>query len=334
MIVFADLHLKESTEDICFLVLDEILRQALADDGHVVFCGDFWQLRYRVNVRLLNRVKAHFTAWVRQGITIDLVPGNHDQVTIDGENALEVLASPETKGSGACVRVHTVPSVRAGFGFCPYRLNPQEQLDAIKIASKGASLVFGHFAVRGARMNVAKVDQDGIVLPPLSPLFILGHYHMHQVDRTQGLVYVGSPYQQNFGEAGNIPGCLRIKNLVWKHVPLTVGPKYHIARWDISKAEAPPKAPPLLPGDKLRLDVDVPVSALANPEILKALKDHGYEAALVNILPRGEVRDHKFDLSAGESLLDAVERFVAERCPDAEGAKARLAVLKERVLCA
>jgi DNA repair exonuclease SbcCD nuclease subunit len=332
MIVFADLHLKESTEDICFLVLDEIGRQALADDRHVVFCGDFWQLRYRVNVRLLNRVKALFMAWLRQGITIDLVPGNHDQVTISGENALEVLASPQS--SGPCIRVHTHPSVRAGFGFCPYRQNPQEQLEMIKSASREARIVFGHFAVKGAQMNSAKIDQEGITLPSKSPLFILGHYHMHQVDRAQGLVYVGSPYQQNFGEAAYTPGFLRIKNLVWKHVPLTIGPKYHIARWDISQSELPPKAPAMLPGDKLRLDVEVPYSALANPDILKSMKDHGYGDAMVNILPRGEARDHKFDLTAGESLIAAVERFVAERCPDAEGAKQRLKVLKERVLCA
>jgi hypothetical protein len=38
-IVFSDLHLRESSEDVCFRVLDKIEELAKQKDKHIIFCG-------------------------------------------------------------------------------------------------------------------------------------------------------------------------------------------------------------------------------------------------------------------------------------------------------
>jgi DNA repair exonuclease SbcCD nuclease subunit len=340
MIILADLHLKESTEDQVWAVLAEVRRLALEDpDHHVVFCGDWWQLRYQVNVRLLNKCKAILLEWVEAGLQVDLVPGNHDQVTIDGVNALEVLEDGGPRGG---VRVWTGPGVAGDdyrkVGFCPYRKDPQEQLRALELASKGACVVFGHFGVKGSQMDNTRQDQDGLVVVPGGPLLILGHYHRHQ--QGMGYVYVGSPYQQSFGEVGNAPGVLQLhvdpgagprsrRTMPWKHVPLDIGPRYWILPWDLDASANPPARPSTWRlGDQVRIDVKAAYSQLANPKLLTGLADVGLGEAVVNILPREDKREGRLPMVAGESLGQSAERFARERVADPQDLEARLTYLR------
>lgn len=338
MIVFSDLHLRESSEDICFKVLSAVKAQALLEKGHVVFCGDFWHLRYQVNVRLLNRVKAELHQWAKEGIHVDLVPGNHDQVTVDGVNALEVLAEPG-------IRVWTEPGTDGPYGFCPYRKDADAQLEALKRVASGSKvrIVFGHFGVVGAAMNTGHQDAEGMrlpwkawrpdashaALPQGGPPLILGHYHRHQAG--PGYIYCGSPYQQSFGEAGNTTGALQIdEGGRVQHVPLDLGPRYFIVQWDAAESSTPPPPPSSRAADKIRLDISAPYSSLANPEIMQAVAKAGYVSAgaQVNVLPRDVAREHKFALVAGERLSQSAERFVHERCPDQDEAEKRLGYLR------
>lgn len=314
MILFADLHLKESTEGPALAVLDEVYKLAQHDDKHVVFCGDFWHLRYQVSVRLLNLVRERLDRWVLSGLQVDLVPGNHDQVTIDGVNALEVLRQ------GDVIRVWTQPGVREGLGFVPYRKDQAQQAaDLQKVAFK-ARMIFGHFGVSGSTMDGGRQDVDGLQLAPGGPLMFLGHYHRHQTGHERGLnyVYVGSPYQQSFGEVGNIPGVLRCSGAVWSFVPLDVGPSYWVLTWDLDVSPEPPPRPTTWrQGDKVRLDVKAAYSQLANPKLLKGLADVGLGEAQINILPRDERRDHRLAMVPGESLGQTAERYARSRLGDA-----------------
>jgi DNA repair exonuclease SbcCD nuclease subunit len=328
MIIFSDLHLKESNEEIVWRVLEEIDKAALEDpDKHVVFCGDFWQLRYQVSVRLLNKVNEVLKRWVDQAITVDLVPGNHDQVTVGGVNALEVLSQES-------VEVWTEPgiyrSVNAQWcGFVPYRKDPEDQEAALiavveALNTEGAEFpaIFGHFGVEGAVMNSGKTDREGrAVNVPGRILLVLGHYHKQQSLSLGGLssgFYIGSPFQHTFGEAGNAVGYF---SLVWKqsgwsanHIPLRIGPQHFIMRWDVAKNDSPPPLPQDFQKgfDKLRLDVVAPPS-LINPDMVKTIKDAGLSDAQVNVQPVDEIRSHRFSMETGELLVDAAKRFVRER---------------------
>lgn len=339
MIVFSDLHMKEATESVAWEALAAVEAAALADeDHHVIFCGDFWHLRYQVNVRLLDQVHEMLTRWIAAGLEVDLIPGNHDQVTIGGVNALSVLARPG-------VEIWTEPGVqqvadRRWHGFVPYRKDLGEQQDALdavraELQVRGARfpVIFGHFAVRGAMMNSGIQDRAGLeVQVPLGELLVLGHYHMpHWVgDR---VVYVGSTHQHSFGEVDNNPGIGKLTwsesdGWGWTHWDLNVGARHFIVSWD---AEADP---PALPAgyrpdvDKLRLDVAAPVNRLVDPDLVRRVRAAGFESAQVNVIPRAVEREQRFEVAPSERLEDAAVRFARGRLSDLQIPKMERAALE------
>jgi hypothetical protein len=327
MIVFSDLHLREQTADVCFRVLDRVWELSGRGKKRIIFLGDFWHLRYAVNVSLLNRVNELFTAWASESLVhsdlpaIELLPGNHDQVSPDGRNALEVLAQPG-------VRVWTELGVdEQGCGFVPYRKDLGQQIsDLVSVAGR-APLVFGHFGVRGARMTASKLDTDGIQvsLPP-SVRLILGHYHGRQ--QGVGWEYVGSPYQISFGEAGNRCGVLMTessstsrsvvsatdKAVELAFCELREGPRHHILKWDPATEEEPPPMPQdYQDGDKVRLDVVASREVIVAGKLQGKLKRAGLEDVSVQVIPVASEREHRFEQQDGEPLLDAAQRFAEER---------------------
>jgi DNA repair exonuclease SbcCD nuclease subunit len=313
MLVFADLHLKESTEDVCFRVLEEVYRLAQKDDGRVVFCGDFWQLRYQVSVRLLNRVVEALSMWCQHDIRVDMVPGNHDQVTTAGDNALEVL------GRLPGVRVWT----ESGFSqwedkwlaFVPYRKDQADQAEQYGAAFDGAHIepayLFGHFGVQGATMNSGRADRESVSFGVGIPI-ILGHYHRPQTVKGSSVTYVGSPYQQSFGEAGNESRVLEITPTTIKSIPIDVGaPRHFIVEWD-GEGKPPPRPEGFRDGDKLRVDLCAPAHRLTDKVVVKALRKE-LKDAMVNVIPEPEERSHRFVVPAGEALQDSALRFLGDR---------------------
>jgi DNA repair exonuclease SbcCD nuclease subunit len=330
MILFSDLHLKESNEDLCFEVLERICEEATQDDWMVVCCGDFWHLRYQVNVRLLNRVKAWLDHWTGKGMEFHFLPGNHDQVNVGGRNALEVL------GNGDQVMVWTEPGWWAWkppngppsrvIAFVPYRKDPVDQARALEYAAGPVEgqgepkVIFGHFGVIGATMNSGKKDQEGIVAA-VKPRLFLGHYHKpHEVrlGKLGGVIYVGAPFQHNFGEAGNQGGYIKIRwdrGIRWERFPLGLGPQHHIVLWD-PRMEIEPSRWLGGPDDKVRLDIVAPVNRLDDPDLVKRVKASGYEEAQINVLPQPAEREQRFEVEAGESLEQSAERFLDTRLRD------------------
>ena len=88
-----------------------IQEAALADDKRIACLGDFWSIRYQINVSLLNRVIEVLEGWDRLGLHTTFLPGNHDQVAPTGENALEVLA----RLNGEATTVQIVDHIQAAY---------------------------------------------------------------------------------------------------------------------------------------------------------------------------------------------------------------------------
>lgn len=311
-VVFSDLHLREQSADICFRVLDYVGELASHQtDLRVIFCGDFWHLRYAVDVRLLNRVHEVLTHWVEKiGLLVDFVPGNHDQVNVEGRNALEVF---ERDG----VRVWSEPGFDEDmrWGFVPYRKDPEEQLAILQaVVELEPVITFGHFAVQGAVMNSGRTNrEEGLTADQLGSGLVLGHYHRPQ--QGPGWRYVGSPYQTNFGETGDACGCLIVNGSEMTYHDIDVGaPRHHVLVWDPAAADEPPALPQhWREGDKVRVDIKASQEMIVSGKFKTALKSKGLDEAQVNIMPVAVNRDVKISLSEGETLLEAAERFVRDR---------------------
>lgn len=231
MIIFSDLHLDADSADVC---LNEVLPGILEavrqnNDPIVAMLGDFWHLRYRLEVRLLNAVTQILKSWTAQGIRVRMLPGNHDQIDVAGRNALEVLG--EIPG----VTVFTEPQVDEFGAWVPYRRDGKMVRDflASVVARIGNQPLtcFLHHGVVGAIDNYAAADAGDLhpnELPRNGAIFC-GHYHRRQCVPNSQVIYVGSPRQVTANEAGQTKGftvwdpqrgVVREETRIW-------GPRYH-----------------------------------------------------------------------------------------------------------
>lgn len=197
MIVTADLHLKGETEGVLFdEVLPGIIDLAHNDDRTVAILGDIYHIRYRVSVALQNRLLDFFK--VRDDVRFILLPGNHDQINVAGEHALEVFRELDN------VEVITQPRWDGRGLWIPYRKDPADIYSALSTLrpSEFPRIAWMHHGVRGAMMNNHFHDKEGIELSSFGAFehVYCGHYHKPQT--VGNVTYIGSPYQTRADEAG------------------------------------------------------------------------------------------------------------------------------------
>ena len=231
LLLFSDLHLRPETEEVCFQILEDI-HEISKDETitGVAFLGDFWHMRYQVPVHLVNRV----AEWVHRQVKLkDLIflPGNHDQINIEGENAMEIFSA-----HGA--RVYTDPTYNEWGGWMPYRKSHDEVKDKLSWLRKEAphKVLFAHLPVRGAMMNNLVVDEHGLPTTAFKgwQRVILGHYHKRQSWLNGAMNYVGSPWQTRADEWGQPKGYAiwNADSLQLQFVDTHWGPKHHRLEFD------------------------------------------------------------------------------------------------------
>jgi DNA repair exonuclease SbcCD nuclease subunit len=127
--------------------------------------------------------------------------------------------------------------------FCAYPKDHAELAAWIKRESdkvRARKILFGHFQVKGAFLNNAKTS-SGVPLEVLSgfDLVILGHIHQAQ-SLSKRIHYVGSPFQQDWGEVGQGKRLLLVdtESLSVANIPLSGYPEYRLVTLDEFKVAA------------------------------------------------------------------------------------------------
>lgn len=297
MIIFSDLHLRPESADTCFAVLDAVHEAALRVEGdrRVAFLGDFWHVRYAVPVDLLNRVYHEFAGWKLHGIDLHLLPGNHDQIDVAGEHALQVFDGLAT--------VYTEPTENALGLWLPYRKDPAQLVMAAQIST--ARYAFVHHGLVGAEMN------NGIVAGPMDGLpfelfqkfehAFFGHWHRAQ--QAGKCRFVGSPWQTTAGEAEQQKGVIHLdeKRGVVTYLPLALGRRF----WKgvSSQVQA---------GDVVALPADVDPKTVAQLQLV---------GADVIVAPPKVETATRYGLDAAASVRDYAEKYVAANAGDLDKAK-------------
>ena len=221
MIIFADLHLREETEDTVFnAVLPGLIDGAGSRGDKVIAClGDLFHFRYKIAARLQNKLYDWFTQ--HEDYQFKILPGNHDQYDINGRNALEVFNSLDN------VQVFTQATVDKDGLWIPYRKDNTDVEELIAKNLKKTKTAFMHHGIQGAAMNDCIQDTDG--LPPAMfqqfKTVLLGHYHKRQT--IGNCHYIGSPYQIKSDEAGQAKGFAIWDGKKLEYVDRDWGIKYH-----------------------------------------------------------------------------------------------------------
>jgi len=319
MLLFSDLHLRDETADV---VLGQVLPGLRAEmnrlgEHHAVCLGDVFHIRNRVDVALINGLRDELLRW--SGIFLDILPGNHDQYTVDGRHALEYLADILDPCGGA-VRVHSEPGWDGTGFWMPYRKDPWA---LAKVEGRGRTL-FAHLPFKGAMLAANQVDTDGLDGMALGgwAYVFAGHYHMHQ--QIPGFIqgwYVGSPYQVSAGEAGQVKGFVQ-----WDG---RAAPVFHARRWgpcyhvlavqkggdlDLSNVRA---------GDEVRV---LAASGVNVASVAQALRTVGVRHT---VTPEVDHVESRLAVGAGASLTEYARSYVEAQAGELD--KAQLMALFETV---
>ena len=149
---------------------------------HIVHLGDALEHRRFVNYKALNAHRLHFLEKLREyGITMDIVPGNHD---IYFKNTLKVCALKELYGHYMNeITIHMDPTVLdfdgLKMGLVPWICEENEQEINDFLVNCKADVIGGHFELNGFDMLRGVPCTHGMSTENLQrfELVLSGHYH-------------------------------------------------------------------------------------------------------------------------------------------------------------
>lgn len=189
----------------------------------IIFCGDWHHNRSEISVSTLQTSADILKIFDKYNKI--MVLGNHDvyyKHRID-VNSLSIFK--DRKNITLIDSVTTVDLFDKLITFCPWNTSIND--------IPKSDVIFGHFEIEAFKMNSYKVCEEGMSVKDLlsrSSLIISGHFHQrHEKQFTKGkILYVGNPFQMDFGDADNFKGyhILDIDTLTYKFYENTVSPLY------------------------------------------------------------------------------------------------------------
>lgn len=215
VLIFSDIHIhkhKQSQDRLedCIAVLNWVCDTAHARDiNNVLFCGDLFQDRQKIDVYTYQRTFEVFNK--HADLNFYLLLGNHDLWFADKWEVSSVLP---LKAFEQVKVINSPCSTEIGgrtFDWLPFVKNPVKAVDAYFPERKG-HVLFAHVAVDGCQLNSSghisdvSVEYEADMVKVKPDLFdgwervFLGHYHKAQ-KISDKVEYVGSPLQLNFSEA-------------------------------------------------------------------------------------------------------------------------------------
>lgn len=306
MIVTADLHLAEETEGIVFdAVLPGLLASAReeAPTRAIAILGDLYHIRYRVSVRLQNRL---YNFLAESGADWILLPGNHDQIDVQGEHALEVFRDLPN------VTVKSEPGWDMWGLWVPYRKNMVDIQRALAQPKPDriTAVAWLHHGVQGYMMNDCVRDTQGIPTESFNGFerVFCGHYHMAQ--DLGFLSYIGSPYQTRADESGQQKriGSWDPISREMRFISVNWGRKFH-------RIEATVDNPIDLAHVDLGDEIRIQAGSGVDPEALgKRLVDQGYKNVVIT--PVQEKARVRLNLAAASTrgCADYAQGYVDQFC--------------------
>lgn len=222
-----DLHVRAQSIDIVLKVLERTREEAFSRGIlDVILLGDFWDARNILSVRHIHLLMAEFQTWQDAGLRIVFIPGNHDQVSMNGLVHGVRIFEPFDNVIIANQPIHDAEKQVA---ILPWREDEEAQAQMFADVPDGWT-IFAHAEAPGALSNNGKKMPGRFKLKDMkrARAVYLGHFHKRQKIGNHTW-YIGNPYEKDFGEMGDPKGIAVIssKKLTPEWIEFDDFPKHH-----------------------------------------------------------------------------------------------------------
>lgn len=301
--VFSDIHIGLGQDSSiwhgCILELARWICNLYESEGieDIIIPGDIFHNRNEISVNTLDIAKKFFE--ILSNFNIFILTGNHDCYYKDRSdiNSISML--------GYWQNIHIIDKQ-------PFIINHNNKtISLIPWATSienipKSDICFGHFEINSFHMNSHKICEHGINSENLldkSPMIISGHFHKRSNRKySNGVVhYLGSPYQQNFGDTGDERGVyiLNLKDNDLKFYVNEISPKHiKINLSQLIKGEKDAKyLKSAIPNNMVNLIIDEPLPSEKISLILSKIQ---------NLNPKQFRTEYKLenDITSDESFID------------------------------
>jgi DNA repair exonuclease SbcCD nuclease subunit len=206
--VFSDIHIGLGQDSPMWhksvLEFAEWVKELYSQKGinDIIIPGDIFHNRNEISVNTLNIAKEFFS--ILKDFRIFISTGNHDCYYKDRSdvNSISML-----DGWDNIVIIDKKPIIISADNKTISLIPWGTELNDIP----KSDICFGHFEIQSFYMNSFKVCDHGFESQTLldkSPLVLSGHFHKRELRKYDKgkILYIGSPYQQNFGDTGDDRG--------------------------------------------------------------------------------------------------------------------------------
>lgn len=170
----------------------------------ILHLGDYYEHRKYVNFKAHNANRKHFLdVLVEKGITMDIIPGNHD---VYYKNTNELCSLKELMGFYMNnVNIVMEPKVidydGVGIGVIPW-INNENYADTMKfIDTCSASFLAGHFELEGFDMYRGIPNPHGMSTTPFKRFEQVWSGHFHTKSHGGNIHYLGAQMEFNWSDA-------------------------------------------------------------------------------------------------------------------------------------
>jgi len=165
------------------------------DIKHIIHLGDYYDNRKTINFKALHHNRKIFLEPMRKhGITMDIIPGNHD---VYYKNTNELNALKELQGHYMNeVNLVMKPTVMnyegTDIALVPW-INPENEEDTLEfLANCKADIVGAHLELKGFEMSKGMPCQEGMDKKHFDRFEMVLTGHFHAKSTQENIYYLGS----------------------------------------------------------------------------------------------------------------------------------------------
>jgi DNA repair exonuclease SbcCD nuclease subunit len=288
---------------------DECRAKGIKD---LIFAGDWHHNRSEISVNTLQ-ISADILDILSE-FNLIAITGNHDIYYKHRTDVNSLSIFKNRKNVTVLEKYEVVEAFDKKISFCPWNTATKD--------IEESDLIVGHFEIETFKMNTYKTCEEGVKVKDLlkkSELVISGHFHTrHEKKFGAGtILYVGNPFQMDFGDAGNQKGyhILDLDTMEYEFFANNISPNYNkISLSDMVQAgEITPIIRAKFTNNIVKVKIDMNISqedmdilqrtlSCLKPEVLT----YDYDINFNRIL------DNKEDIEdlSGVDIEQAIEEFV------------------------